>query len=135
MFLGFNAVQLIFLTAYLIFTSSANAGLSVNTSNRSDVIRHFVSNYLTSENFEDHHEWTGDMNIGDPGQVSEMLHDDVIRRVNYFRAMAGLSADISLSDKLNAKSQQAAFMMAYNNTLDHYPSTKQRAYHILLPIP
>ena len=123
MFLRFNAVQLIFLTAYLIFTSSANAGLSVNTSNRSDVIRHFLSNYLTSENFEDHHEWTGDMNIGDPGQVSERLHDDVIRRVNYFRSMAGLSADISLSDELNAKSQQAAFMMAYNNTLDHYPST------------
>ncbi len=123
MFLGLNTVRASLLITFLITTSSVNAELSVDTSNRSDVIRHFFSNYLPSENFEEHHEWTGDMSIADPGQVSQRLHDDVIRRVNYFRAMAGLSADITLSEELNAKCQQAAFMMAYNNTLDHYPTT------------
>ncbi|MEO2185397.1 MAG: CAP domain-containing protein [bacterium] len=123
MFLRLNTLRLSPLIAFLITISSVNAELSVDTSNRSDVIRHFLSNYLPSENFEEHHEWTGDMNIADPGQVSERLHDDVIQRVNYFRAMAGLSADIILSEKLNTKCQQAAFMMAYNNKLDHYPST------------
>ena len=122
MFLRLNAVRLSLLITFLITNSALNAEPSVDTSNRSDVIRHFFSNYLTSENFKDHHEWTGDMTIADPGQVSDKLHEDVIRRVNYFRAMAGLSPDIVLSEELNAKCQQAAFMMAYNNTLDHYPT-------------
>ncbi|MDG1854210.1 MAG: CAP domain-containing protein [Verrucomicrobiales bacterium] len=122
MFLGLNTVRTRLLITFLITTYSANAGLPVDTSNRSDVIRHFFSHYLPSENFEEHHEWTGDMSIADPGQVSEKLHDDVIRRVNYFRAMSGLSSDIVLSEELNAKCQQAAFMMAYNNELDHYPT-------------
>ena len=122
MFLRLNAVRLSLLITFLITNSALNAEPSVDTSNRSDVIRNFFSNYLTSENFEEHHEWTGDMIIADPGQVSDKLHEDVIRRVNYFRAMGGLSSDIVLSEELNAKCQQAAFMMAYNNTLDHYPT-------------
>ena len=36
--------------------------------------------------------------------------------------MAGLNANIKLSDDLNNKAQEAAFMMAYQNTLSHYPN-------------
>ena len=102
--------------------------LWVDTSNRSEVIKFYIENYLPSEGFESRHEWNGSIEGQDPGTLSDRIHQDVIMRVNYFRAMAGLNANIGLSVDLNNKAQEAAFMMAYQNELSHYPTSDWKYY-------
>ncbi len=110
--------------------ASASPGSSppVDPSVRSDVIRYYYETYLASEGYTSRHGWTGNLAACNAGTLSSTIQDDVIRRVNYFRAMAGLPAEITLSPTLNAKSQQAALMMAYNGALNHYPPTSWACY-------
>ncbi len=49
-------------------------------------------------------------------------------RINYFRAMAGVPADIQLSDVFNAKAQAAALMMSANRQLSHSPPPTWECY-------
>ena len=91
-------------------------------------MKFYFDHYLPSEGFENRHEWTGSVKNKDPGQLSARLHQDVIMRVNYFRAMTGLNANIELSDDLNIMAQEAALMMSYENTLSHYPDKSWRYY-------
>ena len=112
---------------FFIWKVKANE-LKVDISDRSQVMKFYFDHYLPSEGFENRHEWTGSVVNKDPGQLSARLHQDVIMRVNYFRAMAGLNANIELSDDLNMMAQEAALMMSYENTLSHYPDKSWRYY-------
>ena len=67
--------------------------------------------------------WTGDVGACDAGTTSNTLKDDTRRRVNYFRAMAGLSSTITFDATKSAKAQKAALIMAYEGELSHYPAT------------
>ena len=119
---GKYTILIYFISPLIFFTWTAKAEeLIVDNSDRSQVIKFFFDQYLPSEDFENRHEWTGSIENRNPGQLSERIHQDVIMRINYFRAMAGLNANIKLSDDLNNMAQEAAFMMAYQNTLSHYP--------------
>lgn len=102
--------------------------VEVDPTDRSDVVRQFHEAYLSSENFADHHGWNGNVASHNAGSLSARIHDDTIRRVNYFRSLAGLPAEITLSEDLNAKCQQAALMMAYNNDLNHNPPSSWQCY-------
>jgi hypothetical protein len=49
-------------------------------------------------------------------------------RINYFRAMAGIPANVQFSDEYNRKAQQAALMMSVNRKLSHGPSSDWDCY-------
>ena len=49
-------------------------------------------------------------------------------RINYFRAMAGVPANVSFSDEYNQKAQKAALMMSVNRDLDHTPPPTWKCY-------
>ena len=100
----------------------------VDPSDRDDVVRYYHEVYLASEDYASHHGWTGNVATCNAGTLSTAIQDDVIRRVNYFRGMAGVPAEIALSPTLNAKCQKAALMMAYNDELDHTPPTDWGCY-------
>ena len=51
------------------------------------------------------------------GTTSQAYADATILRVNYFRAMAGLQADVVLSNAWNLKAQDAALMMSAQGAL------------------
>ena len=105
-----------FISPLIFFSWTAKAkNLKVDISDRSQVMKFYFDHYLPSEGFENRHEWTGSVKNKDPGQLSARLHQDVIMRVNYFRAMSGLNANIELSDDLNIMAQEAALMMSYEN--------------------
>ncbi len=106
----------------------AITALAVDTSKRSEVVAFFHCIYTPSEDFESHHGWTGSLSSCVAGTVSQELHDDVLRRINYYRAMAGLNADISLDAVKNADCQEAALMMARNGALSHYPPSNWACY-------
>ena len=98
-------------------------GFSVDVSNRNEVLALYHRIYRASENFDATHGWTGDVGTCNAGTTSQDLKDDVRRRVNYFRAMAGLSSTITFDATKNAKAQKAALIMSRQGALSHFPNT------------
>jgi len=54
-----------------------------------------------------------------PGTNSTAFQEVVLRRINWFRAMAGLPAAVAFDSGNNTKDQAAALMMSANNQLQH----------------
>ncbi|MEA3209629.1 MAG: hypothetical protein QOE70_2686 [Chthoniobacter sp.] len=94
-------------------------GFSVNTANREEVRVFYRTVYPASENVPIG--WNGDVAAGNAGTTSAAFREAVQRRVNWFRALAGVPASIALSDVYNGKDQKAALMMSANNALSHNP--------------
>ncbi len=86
----------------------------------------YRSVYLASEDVP--HAWSGDYESCDPGDTSRQYKAAVRLRVNYFRAMAGVPADISLSPELNRMAQAAALIMGRNGDLSHFPPDTWQCY-------
>ncbi|MDB4507052.1 hypothetical protein N9055_02425 [Akkermansiaceae bacterium] len=73
-------------------------GLEVNRFSRNEVVAFWHRYYMASEGYEER--WSGEIDVTNctitapPAEFTK----DVQRRVNYYRAMAGLSGDISFED-------------------------------------
>ena len=63
--------------------------------------------------------WTGDHAICNAGTTSQAYKDALLLELNYFRAMAGVPAEVTFSSEYNAKAQEAALMMSVNGQLSH----------------
>lgn len=106
-----------FLRAQLFL--SATLAIEVDIGDREET-RQFYWDYFEETNQVDIG-WTGDHLSCDPGETADGYRDSVETQINYFRAMAGVPAEVSLSDELNTKAQEAALLMSKNNRLDHSP--------------
>jgi uncharacterized protein YkwD len=74
------------------------------------------------------HGWTGNRAACDAGTTTQAFRDAVLLRINYFRAMAGVPAEITFDATYTAKAQQAALMMSANNQLSHSPPATWSCY-------
>lgn len=99
--------------------------LAIDTSNREAVRQFFNKVYMEPRVSMG---WTGSYTEGNAGTINADYKRSTIQRVNWFRAMAGVPAAVTLSNENSSKSQQAAFMMSANNALSHYPSTSWKFY-------
>ena len=106
-------------TAVVTKDSSTSTGLSVDISTRLQSLAFYQAIYQSSENVPSG--WTGNLASDVPGTTSQAFRDAIALRINYFRAMAGVPATITLSDAYNAEDQQAALMMSANGQLNHHP--------------
>ncbi len=103
-------------------TTNGITGLTVNPLDRTEVASFYQCIYQQSEGFQARTGWTnGNLNACLEGSVSQTHHDDTLRRINYFRAMAGLPANITYVATNHAPCQKAALMMADNLALSHTP--------------
>ena len=116
-------------------TGSANAisGFVVDTNNRRDVQAYYLTVYNASESYASHLGWTGSVINGVPGTTASSFKDDVRRRINFYRGLVGLPADITfdataLSPSKSLKDQDAALMFSKNNTLSHTPPSTWTNY-------
>ena len=66
--------------------------------------------------------WSGDIATCDAGQVNAEFRQDVIDRVNYYRAMTGVPATVTLSSTHAGDPQNGALMMSAANSLSHTPA-------------
>jgi len=103
---------------------STLSGFVVDPASREESRTLFKTVYAASEGVD--MMWTGNYtDTGNPvaaaGNTSQEYKDAVRRRINYFRAMAGVPATISFNSTFSAKSQQAALIMSANNSLSHFP--------------
>ena len=95
---------------------------------RDAVVAAFQGHYVGTETTAGAANWTGSFSTCDAGGISAEFQADVIARINYFRAMAGVPADIELSPAMDAAAQQAAFMIAANGQLSHNPPSTWACY-------
>ncbi|MCB1208189.1 MAG: hypothetical protein KDK97_02620 [Verrucomicrobiales bacterium] len=118
------------LGAYTPGSSNPTAidGFVVNTSDRRDVLVFYNCAYQASADYAAKMAWTGNVAACLPGTTASAYKDDVRRRVNFFRAMCGLPADITFDATKAAKCQEAALMMSANNSLNHFPPTNWLCY-------
>lgn len=72
--------------------------------------------------------WTGSNSSCNAGTLSQDTQDKTIRRINYFRRMAGLNDDCTMDATLFAQEQQTALMLSANNALSHAPPTSWLCY-------
>src|SRR5262245_17860552 len=95
----------LFLPSLLLVLLPTKAGgqapLSVDTRDRAAVVAFFDKVYKTSEGVATG--FTGNASRCDPGTVSAAYRRAGLRRIAYFRAMAGLPAEVALNSSWNAK--------------------------------
>ena len=119
--------------------------LTVDTTNRNDVISFYQHVFKASENYASVINWTGNHTTCSPGTLPQAYVDLMQRRVNYFRAMAGVTANITMntnstvattSDPSGAPStttkaeaaQQSAMLLSNSALLTHTPSPGMSCY-------
>lgn len=102
------------------------AGPTVDPSDRAASVQFYLDQYVMAS--EPAHGWDGSVASCTPGTTSAAFQAAVARRINYFRAMAGVPAGIVFDPSLNAKAQAAALMMSANNDLSHGPPPSWRCY-------
>ena len=101
-------------------------GLVVDATQREQARVFFHTVYQASEGVASG--WTGSVAGGTAGTTSDLFRAATVLRVNYFRAMVGIPAAVTLSNTLNAKDQQAALMMSANGQLNHTPPSSWLLY-------
>ena len=106
-------------------SGNANAALSggffINTRSRETVRNFHNAVYNASEGMD--MGWTGNTAGCKAGTVSDQYRKASLTRVNFFRALAGVPANIGFLDEFNRKAQAAALMMLANQQLSHSPPT------------
>ena len=108
-------------------TQPVTGGFSVNTDSREEVRSFFNAIYPTSDNVPQG--TTADVSGCTPGHNSNAFQQAELRRINWFRAMAGMPASIYLDPVDNWGSQQMSVIMSKNNVLDHHPTNTYECYN------
>lgn len=104
----------------------ADSGYSLDVSQREAVRLFYKTVFASSSNLASG--WTGNAAACAAGDTTADYKAATLRRINWFRAMAGVPASVQLDDTFNAKAQQAALMMAANNQLSHTPPASWACY-------
>jgi len=82
------------------FVPVPTRGFSVDTSDRNDVVSFYHAVYAASEGYQNRIAWTGNYTstaAGAEGTVSATFAGDVERRVNFFRALSGVRAEVRVN--------------------------------------
>ncbi|MDD2608544.1 MAG: CAP domain-containing protein [Giesbergeria sp.] len=110
----------------LASSSTQNSGYQINPASR-EAVRLFYQTVFASSN-QVPSDWTGDISSCNAGSTSSDYQAATLRRINWFRAMAGVPAQINLDSQYNRKAQQTALMMSAQNALSHYPDNSWACY-------
>jgi hypothetical protein len=101
-------------------------GLAVDTTQREAVRAFFSAHYAPHDAVPS--QYNGNVDLRYPGTTSPAFKAAIIDRINFYRAMAGVPADITVAEVESNKAQQAAMMMSAANALSHHPDTSWPNY-------
>jgi hypothetical protein len=105
---------------------SVTGGFSVNANSREQVRSFYNTVYMSSDGIP--MQTTADVSTCTPGTNGTAYKEAVLRRINWFRAMAGLPAAVTLNATFSAKDQESAVIMSRNNALSHHPPPSWSCY-------
>jgi hypothetical protein len=109
-----------------IANGPATTGFAVNIRDKAAVLAFFQNYHETAPAAQIG--WTGNRANCDAGSTAADYRLSLQNLVNFFRALAGVPAQITFLDEYNAKAQQAALMMSVNEQLEHYPPANWDCY-------
>ncbi len=115
------------LALYVLVSTQCLALQVVNIHDRAAVKLLYNSVYLASNGIQS--EWSGNVADCDAGDTSDLYKNAVLQRINYFRSMSGVGADIRFDAELNRKASLAALMMSANNALSANPPESWICYN------
>jgi hypothetical protein len=98
----------------------------VQTQDRQASRSFYLDQYLSSDGIAAG--WTGNHSSCNAGSTSQEFGAAILRRINYFRAMAGVPSIPSFSDTYSSKARAAALMMSVNRQLSHNPPATWTCY-------
>ena len=106
----------------------AEASITVDPQNRAQVASLYFSTYLPEDGVTNG--WAGSIASCNAGATATLFQAATIERINVYRALAGLPANvIAYSGTTNQSGdQQAALMMVANDALSHSPPTSWKCY-------
>ena len=104
----------------------ASAQLQVDTDSREESRVFYNAIYPASEGVA--HGWSGNVSKGQTGNTSQAFKDAIFLRINFFRAYAGLPADVVNNPTWSARNQLAALIMSRNGKLSHNVPTNWKSY-------
>jgi hypothetical protein len=105
-------------------------GLTVDTQNRAAVRQFFADHYQSYQDL-DHYAPAGrhgSVANCDPGTTTQEFRNHVLHRVNFFRAMTGIPAAVTLNAEYSRKAQAAALIMSANGRRSHTPPPSRQCY-------
>ena len=105
---------------------ATGASISVNPDNRLESLNFYKTHFQASPGAD--MDWTGDNSACLAGTTAQGFKDAVLLRINYYRAMAGVPAEVGFLSDYSGKAQQAAQMMSVNGSLDHSPPSSWTCY-------
>ena len=106
---------------------AALPGYVLDTRQREAVRLFYQAVYGSSANIASG--WNGNLAACNAGTTSAEYQAATLRRINWFRAMAGVPAAIELDPTFTRKAQSAAMLMAANKALSHTPPTSWTCYN------
>jgi Cysteine-rich secretory protein family len=106
--------------------ADVTAGFSVNTYSREQMRSFYNAVYNTSTGIPINS--TSDITVCFPGTNATAFQNAVARRINWFRAAAGIPANITLDPGNSTTNQAAALIMSANDILNHYPPSTYECY-------
>ncbi len=101
--------------------------------NIAEVVNAFAQIYMRAERTlrDEPLNWTGkDFPDCIPGTINPDFLKATLTTHNYFRAVAGVSANVFYKDILNEKAQAAALISHANNRLSHFPDETWKCYSL-----
>ncbi|MGD1097360.1 MAG: CAP domain-containing protein, partial [Bryobacteraceae bacterium] len=105
---------------------TVTGGFVVSTDSREQVRDFYNGIYPTSENVPI--DSTADVADCYPGTNSTTFQESVLRRINWFRALAGEPANVVLNSIYNSNAQAVAVMISASGLLNHNPPTNWPCY-------
>lgn len=107
---------------------NAAAVSPINTADKAEVIARFRDTYSDSTPWS----WVGG-SVADcrPGALATAYRSALVKRINYFRAMAGLPGDLVENEGASVEAQAAALLMEANFQLNHNPPSTWKCYSAL----
>ena len=105
---------------------TVTGGFVVNTDSREQARDFYNAIYPTSDNVPINS--TADVSNCVPGTNALSFQQAALRRINWFRAMAGEPANVVYNSTYNSEAQQMAVMISKNNQLNHNPPTSWLCY-------
>jgi hypothetical protein len=102
------------------------AGFSVNIASREEMRSFYNGVYTASSGLPINS--TSVVSNCVPGANAAAYQDAVVRRINWFRAAAGIPASITLDNGDCTNDQAAALMMSANGALSHFPPPSWSCY-------
>ncbi|RAU19216.1 hypothetical protein DN062_02805 [Nitrincola tibetensis] len=97
-----------------------------DVSDREQVRQFYNTAYRSSDGVAAH--WTGDVDSCHAGQVSDVYEAATLRRINWYRAFAGVPSNIVLDETYSSKARETALLLSANKTLTHFPTSDMRCY-------